>query len=343
MKLPIAPASLFGIVLGIAGLGGTWRLAHRVWGLPALVGEALMLVAFVVWVMLVSLYVSKWIWFREHAWTEAEHPVQCCFVGLIGVSTMLMALAALPYSVASSSILVVGGIILTFGFAIWRTGKLWHGGRSPESTTPVLYLPTVAGSFVAATTLGALGLPAWGQLAFGAGLFSWLAIESVLLHRLYMAAPLASALRPTLGIQLAPPTVGLVAYLSVTQGAPGLPAYALLGYAFLQFAVLLRSMPWIRESAAVSTYWGFTFGLSAIASAPLIMVSRGDAGPAATIAPVMFVVSNILIGGLAWATLVSLARGKPPASRFCSHVALKRPMRYRELFRAASSNRFDLL
>ena len=42
------------------------------------------------------------------------------------------------------------------------------------------------------------------KLAFGADMFSWLAIESVLLHRLYTASALAPALRPTLGISNCP-------------------------------------------------------------------------------------------------------------------------------------------
>jgi tellurite resistance protein TehA-like permease len=44
----------------------------------------------------------------------------------------------------------------------------------------------------------------WGQVIFGGGLFSWLAIESVLLGRMLTGSELAAALRPTLGIQLAP-------------------------------------------------------------------------------------------------------------------------------------------
>jgi len=49
------PASFFGIVLGLAGLGGAWRAAARVWHLPVAVGEALMLAAGVVWALMLAL------------------------------------------------------------------------------------------------------------------------------------------------------------------------------------------------------------------------------------------------------------------------------------------------
>lgn len=45
----------------------------------------------IVWAVLVVLYAGKWIFAREQAIAEVRHPVQCCFVGLVGVATMLIA------------------------------------------------------------------------------------------------------------------------------------------------------------------------------------------------------------------------------------------------------------
>src|SRR2546428_4964372 len=141
-----------------------------------------MLVAGIVWALMLALYAAKWIYAREEALRELEHPVQCCFVGLVGVATMLISIAALPYSRLAAQIAFAVGASFTLAFAVWRTGLLWRCGRDPGTTTPVLYPPTVAGAFVTATAAAALGHRDWGQLAFGAGLFSWLAIESVLLR-----------------------------------------------------------------------------------------------------------------------------------------------------------------
>ncbi|MEN3354283.1 MAG: tellurite resistance protein [Betaproteobacteria bacterium] len=304
------PASFFGIVLGLAGLGGAWRVAGRIWQLPSVIGEALMLVAGVVWALMLALYAAKWIYAREEALQELEHPIQCCFVGLIGVATMLISMAALPYSRLAAQIAFALGASFTLAFAVWRTGILWHGGRDPAATTPVLYLPAVAGAFVTATAAAALGYRDWGQLAFGAGLFSWLAIESVLLHRLYTVASMPAPLRPTLGIQLAPPVVGGVAYLSVTTGTPDLLAYAMLGYGVLQALLLLRLLPWIRQQPFAPSYWAFTFGATALAAVPLDMVERGTTGAVAVIAPYLFVAANIVVGLIALATVRLIMKGQ---------------------------------
>ena len=310
LKMPLVPAAFFGIVLGLAGLGATWRVATRVWQMPAVIGETIVFVSVAVWAILVVLYVLKWMLASGEALKEAEHPVQCCFIGLIGVATLLVAGGIMPYSRVGAQALFVLGVAFTLLFALWRTGKLWQGDRDITTTTAVLYLPTVAGSFVTAAVASALGLPDWGQLAFGAGFFAWLAIESALLHRLLTAAPLPAALRPTLGVQLAPPAVGAVAYLSVTQGPPDMLAHAMLGYAILQALILVRLLPWITKEGCAPSYWAFTFGATAHGAAPLRLMERGDTGAVATLAPILFIAANLTVGLIAVATLWRIATGR---------------------------------
>jgi tellurite resistance protein len=306
IALPMIPAALFGVVLGVAGLGFDWRSAHRAWGLPSAIGETILAIAAIIWAVLVVLYAAKCIYARAIALDECFHPVQSCFLGLAGVATMLIAGAALPYSSALAWVFFAPGVFFTLGFALWRTGLLWHGERDPGTTTAVLYLPAVAGSFVSAIVVSALGYPDWGQLAFGAGLFSWIAIESVLLHRLYTGAVLPAALRPTLGLQLAPPAVGAVAYLYVTGDTPNIAAHALLGYGLLQALLLLRLLPWIMDQRFAASYWAFSFGVTALANAPLVMIIHGETGAVAELAPVLFCAANFVVGLLTIRSLVLL-------------------------------------
>lgn len=310
MSLPRIPAAFFGIVLGVVGLGNSWRAATAVWSVSPDIGEAINLLGFAIWLVLIVLYVAKWLVAPKEAMAELEHPIQCCFVGLIGVATMLAGLSILPYSRIAAEFIALAGFSVALLFLLWRTGLLWRGERDPVTNTPVLYLPTVAGSFVTAIAEGTLGYADWGQLAFGAGFFSWLAIESVLLHRLLMAPELVAALRPTLGIQIAPPAVGSVAYLSVTTGAPDMLAHAMFGYAILQVLIIGRQLPWIMQQPFAGSYWAFTFGLTALSAAALRMTARGDTGAISELAPVIFVLVNIALAIITVGTLWLLVRGK---------------------------------
>lgn len=289
----IVPASFFGMILGLVGLGSCWRVAVKLWHLPAWIGESIMLIGVTVWFVLLMLYVSKWLWAREDALAEFEHPVVCCFIGLVPVSTVLVATA-----------------IGQLSFGVYRSGQFWRGERKPESITPVLYLPTVAGSFVSALSASAVGYREWGALFFGAGIFSWLALESLVMQRLYMLESLPKPLRPTLGIQLAPPVVGCVAYLGISSGQPDTFAQMLFGYGLLQALILLRLLPWLFQQPFAPSYWVFTLGVAALALSSLRLVERGMTGVMEGLAVLLFIGANIVIGSIALGTVRLLLRGK---------------------------------
>jgi tellurite resistance protein len=287
---------MYGMPIGLAGLGGDWRLAHQLWGFPFAVGEILNGVAILAWISLSVLFAAKWIFAREEALVEARHPVKCCFIGLAGVATILVARVILPYSRSLALVLLVLGIVFAVVFATWRTGSMWRGGRDDQATTPVLYLPTVAGSLVPALVLGPFGFPALAQLFFGAGILTWAAIESVMMQRLLTAPEMTPPLRPTLGILLAPPAVACAAYLTLTSGRPDLFANGLLGYCMLQVAVLVRLLPWIMKQPFDPSYWGVTFGVTALAAASMAMASRDGDGIGGQLAPYLFAFSNVVVG-----------------------------------------------
>lgn len=312
-RVPLIPASYFGIVLGLGGLGGSWRVAHAIWGVPASIGEVIFAIAGVSWLLVTALYAWKWISAFDVALEESEHPVKCCFIGLGGVSALIIAQGALPYTRDGAWLLFIAGVAFTIGFGVWRTGLLWQGGREVDSNTPVLLLPVVAGGFVIAGTAGALGWHEWATLAFGAALFSWLAIESVVLHRLYTATALPPPLRPTLGIQLAPPSVGALAYLATSAENPAFVAKVLVGYALLQALLLLRMWPWITKQPFAPSYWAITFGVTALPTALMKISSLSTTHEFTSLAFVLFVVSNLIVGAITVRTILWFGSGEDSA------------------------------
>jgi tellurite resistance protein len=309
ISLPIVPASAFGIVLGIVGLGGSWRATVALWGLPTLVGECLNLVGFVIWLILLVLYAAKWVFFRDDAVAEVRHPVQCSFVALLGVATMLVAQPLSFHAQAAAFVVYWSGATFTVVYAVWLIGNLWEGDRPRAAITAALYLPAGAGGFVTAIVGGGFGMLTLAQLAFGAGFLTWLAVESALFHRLFTEPELPNELRATMGIQLAPPAVGTAAYLSATIGQPDTLAHAMFGYAVLQALVLLRLTPWLLRQKFGVSYWAFTFGATALATDAIRLVERGDGSPLLFLAPTIFIVVNVTVLIIAVATIFQLAHG----------------------------------
>jgi tellurite resistance protein len=296
--------------LGLIALGLAWRSAAAVWRVPPLIEQSLIWGGSLLWMYLFVVYLAKWFWHRESAELEFKDAVQCCFVGLGGVVALLGSIGLAPQVSKLAFVLFLLGSVWTLVFGTYRTGRLWMGGRKPEATTPILYLPTVAGSFVFASAAMTMGHPDWGQLAIGTGVFAWLAIESVIVHRLYTASELSPALRPTLGIQFAPPCVAAVAYLNVTGNGPDIFVHGLVGYASLQALILARMGPWLWAAGPTPTWWAFSFGAAALPTAALKLLARGDTGVVGVLAPWLFGAANLAIAALVIMTISLLIRGR---------------------------------
>ncbi|CAE6728020.1 Tellurite resistance protein TehA [Paraburkholderia nemoris] len=304
------PVSFFGIAVGALAFANLWRVAIRVWHLPTIAGDVLSVAALAVWVAVLLAYGHKWLTHAAEARAEMQHPVQSSFAALVPVSSLLAAQILQPYAHSVALALFGVAAVAQLVLGVYLHGRLWQGGRKPELITAAIYLPTVASSFVAGTAAAAFGFHQLGGLFFGAGVLSWLAIESMILHRAAVHEALPEALRPILGIQLAPPVVGGVTYMSLSSGTPDLIALMLLGYGLYQALMLLRLLPWIRQQAFGPGYWAFSFGVAALPTMAIRMVERGATGPLEWIAPVLFVAANVVIGILVVKTLGLLMRGK---------------------------------
>lgn len=202
------------------------------------------------------------------------------------------------------------GVVVQLAYAAWQTAGLWRGSHPEEATTPGLYLPTVANNFISAMACGALGYTDAGLVFLGAGVFSWLSLEPVILQRLRSSGELPTALRTSLGIQLAPALVACSAWLSVNGGEGDTLAKMLFGYGLLQLLFMLRLMPWYLSQPFNASFWSFSFGVSALATTGLHLGSGSDNGFFHTLAMPLFIFTNFIIAILLIRTFALLMQGK---------------------------------
>jgi tellurite resistance protein len=131
------PASFFGMPLGLIALGLAWRSAAAVWRVPPLIEKSLIWGGSLLWTYLLVVYLAKWFWHREAAEHEFKDAVQCCFVGLAGVVALLASIGLAPQVPKLAFVLFLLGSVWTLAFGLYRTGRLWMGGRKPEANTPI--------------------------------------------------------------------------------------------------------------------------------------------------------------------------------------------------------------
>lgn len=304
------PAGYFGMVLGIIGMGFAWRYASTIWPLSRSVGDGLVLLAATIWALLAAAFITRAVRFPGSVRQEMRHPVASSFVSLFPATTMLVSIGFVPWCRPLSLGLFIIGVALQLAYSAWQSAGLWRGRHPSDATTPGLYLPTVANNFISAMACGALGFNDAGLVFLGAGIFSWLSLEPVILQRLRSDGELPAALRTSLGIQLAPALVACSAWLSVNGGEVDTFAKLLFGYGLLQLLFMLRLMPWYLQQPFNASFWSFSFGISALATTGLHLGHSQPNGFFHFLAIPLFVFTNLIIGLLLIRTFLLLVRGK---------------------------------
>ncbi|WP_159870147.1 MULTISPECIES: dicarboxylate transporter/tellurite-resistance protein TehA [unclassified Raoultella] len=304
------PAGYFGMVLGIIGMGFAWRYASTIWPVSRSVGDGLVVLAATIWALLAVAFITRAIRFPWSVRQEMRHPVASSFVSLFPATTMLVSIGFVPWCRPLSLGLFIIGVALQLAYSAWQSAGLWRGNHPSDATTPGLYLPTVANNFISAMACGALGFNDAGLVFLGAGIFSWLSLEPVILQRLRSDGELPAALRTSLGIQLAPALVACSAWLSVNGGEADTFAKLLFGYGLLQLLFMLRLMPWYLQQPFNASFWSFSFGISALATTGLHLGHSQPNGFFHFLAIPLFVFTNLIIGLLLIRTFLLLVRGK---------------------------------
>lgn len=302
---------LFAIALGLLGLGGAWRRLDTLHIDGAQAAANALLVAGLVTLGLLSLL---WVLrsLRHGALLKREfvHPVQGPLLALWPVSSLLAISQLAPLFPAARDWLLGVSLLalLLQGLIAWQVVKQLSTGQMPEElVTPVLYLPIVPGGLVGAMALAALHLPGFAMLLLGMGLGGWALLEMHILHRLF-DGPLPLALRPTLGIEMAP---AAVASLAVASLWPTLPADILLiglGIACGPVVAVLTRWHWWSRTPFSFSFWSFSFPLAALAAVIVEAVARGDWPAEVALGSVELV--SLIIAYLAVRTLLLMLRGQ---------------------------------
>ena len=317
------PPNLFGIALGLAGLGDAWWAAEMALGAPSAVSNAAYTLAAIVWVGLLVAYVRQGP--RQIA-SDLRDPVLGPFVTVAPITGMVLSLALAGFSFEAGRTLVVVFLAVTLGLGAWLMGQWIITDLEPDSAHPGYFLPTVAGGLIGAFTAAGVQLTALAELSFGIGIVSWLLLGSIVLNRLFFRPLLPAALLPTLAIEAAPPAMAGVAYWAITGGLADPFAYGLAGYAALMAVIQLRFVPTYRRLHFGPGMWAFTFAYSAIATNALLWIAHTRPPGATVYAVVVLACITILILAIAARTVVALIHHQfLPAA----HVATAQPAQRR--------------
>lgn len=321
------PVGLFAVSVGLLALGGAWRRAGGFgWSIADTLGAVLGWAGVLVFLLLLALYLLKLLRHPAQVRADFEQPLPACQLALVPLSVLLLTVSFGAPGHAGWLLTALAALALQGWIAIRIVAVLSVGGLPAQAITPALYIPPVAGGLVGAMALSTLGYPGWAALLFGMGLVSWGLLEVRVLNRLFEGA-MPEALRPTIGMELAPPAVATLAAATLWPQMPGEVLIVGLGVACGPVVAVLARHRWWGRVPFAPGFWSFSFPLAAFAGSVVEVVRRGGWPP--WVGGAALAVASAAIAFLAARTLLLLAQGRlipaAPAARAPTAGADGRP------------------
>ncbi len=303
------PLNLFSIPFGLAGLGGSWLAVADYGHTTEAVGDALLVVAALSWLAVVLAYLRFVVSDRSAVVRDLLDPVAAPFASLAVITPMLLAAEGVhPHAAQLGRVLVDVFLILTVLLGGWFTGQWMYGTLDLDKFHPGYFLPTVAGGLIAAICAASVGQHRLGEAMFGLGIVCWFVLGSMIMGRLFFRPRLPAPLLPTVAIELAPPTVGTLAYLSLHGPRIDSVVALLGGYALLMVLAQLRLLPAYLRLPFMPSTWAFTFSWAAVATVLIHWLEIDAPAGYRVYEYVVLVAITILVGGIAVRTVAALSR-----------------------------------
>lgn len=307
-RLVHLPLPLFAATMGIAGLGLAWREAHRTFGVPEVMGEALLLLAGLVYLATFLLHAIRALRHPEALAADLRHPVRLMFAGAVSIGIILLAGGLLPHHRDAADLLWIGGVFLHLLIGVLVLQRLLTQPGNPVVLAPPLLIPLV-GNILAPVFGAQLGHQEASWMLFGVGTVLWIMVQPAIMHRLLAGPELPARLRPTLAILLAPPAVGVLALTSLTGGAIGPVHLGLYGAAALIAVLLLALVPAMATAPFAMSWWGWTFPAAAFATATMVILRALAPPGAGVVMAAVLALATLVVALVCWRTARGLIDG----------------------------------
>ncbi len=319
------PVPLFAVVMGVAGLGLAWRKGHEALALPMEIGEAVLALGGLFFVVIFTLYLSKALRHPQEFKTEFNHPIRSNFVAAISISILLLSTGLAPYAVDGALLpwnlgplpmareIAVGlwavGATAQLLITLRLIGRWMFHEQQINHSNPAWFIPIVGNILVPLAGVR-LGFPEISWFFLSIALVFWVLLFTIVFYRIVFHLQLAPKLVPTLFIFIPPPAIGMLSYLNLTGG--DLDAFARVLANFTLFLVILLlslGHRFVKVPFAVS-WWAFTFPLDAAAVAILVYAQKTGSEMMNWIGAGLLGIATVVVVVVLFRTFAALARGQ---------------------------------
>lgn len=309
-RLQHLPVTLFATVMGMAGLTLALHMAEAELGWGHIASKAALWVTIADFVLISALFLLKAARFPGAIAEEWNHPVKMAFFPAISISLLLIATAMRVDMPSVARLVWIVGAIGQAGLTLAViSGWIGHKPFLPVHISPAWFIPAV-GNVVAPLAGIQLGFEELSWLFFSTGMLFWIVLLTLVMNRLIFHDPLPGRLLPTLGILIAPPAIGFLAWLQLNGGQ--LDAFArVLFYAAITFTaiVTVQAAGFAKLPFALS-FWALSFPAASLTVATFRYGSLADSSFHTGLAFVFLAALVAIVAALILRTTIAVMRGQ---------------------------------
>jgi tellurite resistance protein len=305
-RLQHFPVAFFAVVMGLTGLAIAWHKAERVFGLGVQVSDGVLALAVIVFVLLLGLYLAKALVYPGAVRAELAHPIQLNFFPAVSISLILLSIGLMGHFPAAAGVVWVLGsslhLLLTlYVMSVW----IHHEQFEIQHINPAWFIPVVGNVLVPIAGVP-LGFSEVSWFFFSVGIVFWLLLFAIILNRVLFHHPLPERLMPTFFILIAPPAVGFIAYIQLTDSLDPFARVLYYTGAFLTLLLLTQAARFVRIRYYLS-WWAYSFPLAAISIATMVMFERTGQVAFAALAWALLTLVTVVVVYLLYRTLRAAA------------------------------------
>lgn len=309
-RLQHMPISFFAVVMGLMGLVlATLRLEHNLKQSTHTVSGVLLVVASAVFATIAVLYVIKSIRYWQDTLHEWNHPIRLSFFPAISISLILTGTALRIFYPAVAEVVWLVGSVLHIVFSVFIIST-WMSRNTfvQQHLNPAWFIPAVGNVLIPVAGAG-FGNTELSWMGFAVGMLFWLVLLALVFNRMIFLEPIPKKLYPTLFILVAPPAVGLIAWLQLTQEL-GVFGRVLYFIALFFMLILLVQVPKFAKLPFALSWWAYSFPVAAFTIATYLYAEHTSIAYYTTIAHVAYGLLVCIISMLILKTTVAISHGE---------------------------------
>ncbi len=235
-------------------------------------------------------WILRWIFFKEEALKDLEHPVLSNFYATIAIAMLVLAadFIVIGKNIAKGEIFWFIGTLFTIFFGILTPYLMFKSEHVKlDHINPAWFIPPVglivipiAGSLIIPHVSGVVQefVIILNYFGWGAGFFIYLALFAIAMYRFILHHPLPNTLAPTIWINLGPIGAGTVALVNLIKNSSFVTAkepFFIFGFLFWGFGIwwvimaMVLTLHYIKRLKLpyAMSWWALTFPLGAYVAA----------------------------------------------------------------------------